>query len=71
MRTFISKIWTHSIKKEEIRKFSERVLEETRRLKNPLSLDKFPEIVILDYNALAQLIDEAFLANFNSSAARF
>lgn len=51
--------------KNEIITFSERVLEETRELRNPVQLKTFPETVILSHNALAQLLQHAFISNFN------
>jgi PmbA protein len=51
--------------KKEIRDFSERVLRETRELKNPVKIQDKPEIIVLSYNALAQLLESAFLSNLN------
>lgn len=51
--------------KNKIADFSNRVLNETRELKNPVKLKIFPDVVILSYNALAGLLGSVFLSNLN------
>ncbi len=51
--------------KKKIEDFSKQTLNETRELKNPVKLKKIPEVVILEQGAFAELLDEAFLSNFN------
>lgn len=45
--------------------FSQRILEETREMRNPIKLKKFPKVVLLEQPALASLLNSAFLSNFN------
>ena len=51
--------------KDKINNFSKNALEELRSLKNPVKISKFPEVIIFEQKALAQLLDSAFLNNFN------
>ncbi len=53
------------LNEEKIKQFSQDLLEETRKLKNPVKLEKKPETVILEQRALSQLLSAAFLSNFN------